>query len=91
MPAAFIMKNLGFFAFLGFVATLYIASVHYANGNVLRIQVLQKEIKEMRWYYMSLQSENMVKSMQSEVANRVLDDGLRLQRGKTKKITIDKQ
>ncbi len=54
----------------------------------MRIQLLQKETKELRWHYMSLQSENMFNSMQSEVADRVRSDGLRLQRGKPKKIVV---
>ncbi len=84
----FILKNLPFLAFLGFLAIIYIANAHYAERSVMRIQLLQKETKELRWHYMSLQSENMFNSMQSEVADRVRSDGLRLQRGKPKKIVV---
>ena len=85
----FILKNLPFLAFLGFLATVYIANAHYAERNVREIQLLQKDIKEKRWYYMSLQSDNMYNSKRSEVADRVKEDGLRMRRGKTKKIVID--
>ena len=87
-PVDFILKNLAFLTFLGFLAVIYIANSHYAEGNVRKIQVLQKELKELRWFYMSLQSENMVSSMQSEVVDDVADKNLRLQRGKVKKIVI---
>jgi hypothetical protein len=90
MPVDFILKNLPFLVFLGFLAVVYIANSHYAERNVRQIQVLQKDLKELRWFYMSLQSENMVNSMQSEVVDKVADDGLRLQRGKVKKIVVPK-
>ncbi len=90
MPVEFILKNLPFLVFLGFLAVIYIANSHYAERNVRKIQVLQKELKELRWFYMSLQSENMVNSMQSEVVDKVADDGLKLQRGQVKKIVVSK-
>lgn len=90
MPVDFILKNLTFLVFLGFLAIIYIANSHYAERNVRKIQVLEKDLKELRWFYKSLQSENMVNSMQSEVVDKVADDGLRLQRGKVKKIVVSK-
>lgn len=72
-----VLKNLPFFLFLGFLATVYIASAHYAERNVREIQVMQKELKELRWYYMSLQAENMYNSKRSEIADRVREEGLR--------------
>lgn len=86
-----ILKNLPFVAFLGFLATIYIANAHYAERNVRKIQVLQKDLKELRWHYMSLQSENMYNSKRSEIADKVKDDGLRLQRRKPKKIVVPKE
>jgi hypothetical protein len=90
MPVDFILKNLAFLVFLGFLAVIYIANSHYAERNVREIQELQKDLKELRWFYMSLQSENMVNSMQSEVMDKIADDGLKLQRGKVKKIVVSK-
>ena len=60
LTSELILKNLPFVAFLGFLATIYIANVHYAQRNIRQIQVMQKEIKDMRWKYMALESENMV-------------------------------
>lgn len=89
MPVEWLLRNLVFIAFLGFLAVIYIANSHLAERNVRTIQMLEKDIKELRWYYMSLESENMYNSLQSEIADKVREDGLRLQRGKPKKIVVD--
>ncbi|MEZ4984791.1 MAG: FtsL-like putative cell division protein [Saprospiraceae bacterium] len=86
--SGFILKNLGFFLFLGFLAILYIGNAHLAERNVRRVQELQREIRELRWSYKSLQSENMYNSLRSEVADRVADNGLRLHRGEPIKIVV---
>lgn len=89
LPAEWILRNLAFIAFLGFLAVIYIANSHLAERNVRTIQMLEKDIKELRWYYMSLESENMFNSLRSEIADKVKGEGLRLQRGKPKKIVVD--
>lgn len=71
-----VLNNLAFFLFLGFLATLYIANAHMAERNVREIQLLQKDLKEMRWYYMSLEADNMYNAKRSEVARRVRENGL---------------
>ncbi len=81
-----ILENLGFISFLGVLALLYIGNAHYAEYNVRRIQELESDIKEKRWLYMSLQSENMYNGLRSEVVDQVRPAGLRLHRGKPKKI-----
>lgn len=83
---ALILENLGFLSFLGLLALLYIGNAHYAEYNVRRIQELEADIKEKRWLYMSLQSENMYNGLRSEVVDQVRPNGLRLHRGKPKKI-----
>lgn len=88
--SGFILKNLGYFLFIGFLAVLYIGNAHLAERNVRRIQELQRDIREVRWSFMSLQSENMYNSLRSEVVDRVRDDGLRLHRGEPIKIEIPK-
>lgn len=85
---SFVLNNLGFVAFLGGLATVYIANAHYAEYNVRRIQLLERQIKEQRWTYMSLQSENMYSGLRSEVMSQVRADGLRLHRGKPHKVVV---
>lgn len=84
-----ILANLGFIAFLGLLATVYIANTHLAQGNVRKVQMLQQEIKDLRWEYMSLQSDNMYNSMQSIVEDNVKEEGLRMYRSKPNKITVE--
>ncbi len=83
-----ILKNLPFVLFLGFLAVVYIANAHYAERNVRRIQVLQREIKELRWYYMSLESEIMFNSKRSEMIEKVKPLGLRPLTSTPKKIVV---
>jgi len=71
-----LMRNLAFLLFLGFLATIYIANAHYAERSVRQIQLMQKELKERRWYYMSLEAENMYNSRRSEVLSKVREQGL---------------
>lgn len=83
-----ILKNLGFLVFLGGLALLYIGNAHYAEYNVRQIQTLEDDIKQKRWLYMSLQSELMYDALRSEVVEDVRDQGLRLHRGKPKKLRV---
>ena len=85
-----ILSNLGFLAFLGILALVYIANAHYAEYNVRRIQSLEVEIKEKNWLHLTLQSENMYNGLRSEVVETVRNDGLRLHRGKPKKLVVGK-
>ena len=84
-----ILKNVPFVTFLGFLATIYIANAHYAERNVREIQVYQRDLKEIRWYYMSLQAENMYNSKLSEVEENVKDEGLKTLTSKPKRIKIN--
>ena len=86
-----LLNNLIFVLFLGFLAIVYIANAHYAERKVRKIQLMQKEIKEMRWYYMSLQAENMYKSKRSEMKESVKDLGLRQQSGRPKRIIVSQE
>lgn len=72
-----IINNLLFFLFLGFLATIYIANAHYAERNVRKIQLLQKEIKDLRWEFRSIQANNMYQRKRSEIFERVKTDNLR--------------
>lgn len=88
--ASLLKDNLFFVLFVGFLLIVYIANAHLAERNVRNIQTLGDELKEMRWYYMSLQAENMYNAKRSEVAGRVKDTGLRPQRGTMNRIQVPK-
>ena len=88
--ASLLKDNPLFVLFIGFLLVVYIANAHLAERNVREIQILRDELKEMRWYYMSLQAENMYNAKRSEVAERVKDTGLRLQYGTMNRIQVPK-
>jgi cell division protein FtsL len=74
--AEWVLKNLPFVFFLGFLATIYIANGHYAERRIREILTLQKEVKDMKREYNSLKSEIMFNSRYSEISKRVKDVGL---------------
>ncbi len=83
-----ILGNLKMVGFLALLAIIYIANAHYAERNVRRIQVLQKEIHELRWRYTSIQTEIMYNSRQSAMTQQLREQGLRPLRDKPKKIVV---
>lgn len=72
-----ITQNLPFLLFLAFVALVYIANSHLAEKKVRRINKLSREIKELKWEYLSVKSELMFRSKLSEVSKAVEPLGLK--------------
>jgi hypothetical protein len=66
-----VFDNFNYLMFLGFLGVVYIANAHFAEKNVRDIQRVEKEIKEMKWEYISIKSETMYKSMQSQLEDKV--------------------
>lgn len=89
--ASIILRNLPYVIFLGFLGTLYIANVQYAENTMREIKQLEKEISDIRWQYMAEKAELMYNSKQSEVLNRVKGIGLSDSGKKPKKIVINKK
>ena len=56
---------------------LYIANSHFSERRIREIQVLQDDIKELRWEYMTLAAENRVKAQRSQMADRFAILGLK--------------
>lgn len=86
-----ILRNVRFFAFLGFLGLIYIANARYAEANVREIQHIQKELKELRWYFLALESENMFNSRKTEMADRLRREGLVVAPVKPKRIIVKKK
>ena len=85
-----VMNNIPFIIFLAFLATIYIANSRYAERNLRDIQTVQKEVKELNYKYMDLKSTLMQSSMQSEVAKKVQESGLKELTDKPYKIVVKK-
>lgn len=83
-----LIKNIPFYIFIGFLFVIYIANAHYSERKIREIQSLQKDIQELNWEYMSLKSDLMQQSMQSEVAKKVKTLNLKELVDRPKKIVI---
>ncbi len=86
-----ILKNLPYLLFLGFLGTIYIANIHYAENTMREINVLKDDISDMRAQYMAAKAELMYNSKQSEVLERVSDIGLSDSGKIPKKILVKKK
>lgn len=84
------LANIRYLLFLAFLALIYIANTHYADRSMMAINQLQKELKELRWQYMTSKSQLMYKSKQTEVAKLVESLGLQEVQQPPSKITYTK-
>jgi len=73
--AEYILRNLAFFGFLASLVVVYIYVVHHGQGKVREYQALRKEVRELRWEYLTMRSQLMVSSQQSSLARDVASLG----------------
>lgn len=85
-----VLLNLPFILFLVLLAVLHIANNHMAENYARKITATEKEVKQLRWKYMTTASALMQKSKQSEVAKLVSTHGLKELRIPPYKITVKK-
>lgn len=83
-----ILKNLSFVLFLGFLAIVYIANSRFSEKNLRQIQQLQRDLRELRWEYMTLESENMYNSRQSKLAEQLKDQDFEVIGSQPKRIVV---
>ena len=72
-----VLFNMPFVLFLVVLAALHIANNHMAETYARRITKTEKEVKQLRWQYMTSTSGLMLKSKQSEVAKVVGTQGIK--------------
>jgi hypothetical protein len=63
-----VLHNMPLVLFLFLLASLRIANNNMADNYARRITKTEKQVKELRWQYMTTTSDLMKKSRQSEVA-----------------------
>ncbi len=80
LSAELLFKNLLFVLFISLLGLIYIANAHFAEKKVRQIQSMQRDVKQLRWEYMTLKSENMYNSKLSEVRKSAESDGLKLRK-----------
>jgi hypothetical protein len=83
-----VLKNFPFLFFLVMLAAVHIANSHMAENYARNITKAEKEVKNLRWQYMTSASGLMQKSKQSEVAKLVKTQGLKELRIPPYKITV---
>lgn len=84
-----IFANFRYILFLGFLMLIYIGNAHLAEKNVRDIQRMEAEIKQMKWEYITIKSETMYKSMQSQLDGNLEKTGLDLEPEGPKVIEVD--
>jgi hypothetical protein len=71
-----VIRNLPYLIFLGLIAILYIANTYYAEKTFKEIESTKRELKELRYQYITTKSKRMYLSTQTEIAKRVKEMGL---------------
>lgn len=82
---------LPFVFFSTMLALIYIANSYYAEKTIREIDATGKEIKELRSEFISVQSDLMMKSKQTEVLNAVQAMGIKQSLEPPKKIIVETQ
>ncbi len=85
-----LLFNMPFVLFLVVLAALRIANNHMAENYARNISKAEKEVKQLRWQYMTTTSSLMQKSKQSEVVRLVNTQGLKELRIPPYKIEVTK-
>ena len=72
-----IVGMMPFMFFLTVLSLVYIANSYYAEKTVRDIDKISKELKELRSEYISVKSDLMYSSKQSNVANKAEEVGVK--------------
>jgi hypothetical protein len=83
-----IISIMPFVFFITLLALIYIANSYYAEKTIREIDATGKELKELRSEFISVQSDLMIKSKQTEVLNAVQSLGLKESVEPPKKIVV---
>ena len=83
-----LLRMLPFAFFLMGLALVYIANSYVAEKTIREIDRTSRDIKELRSEYISVKSELMFKSRQSQVAKEVLPMGIKQLTVPPKKIVL---
>src|SRR5690606_17402540 len=70
-------RHFPYVALLVVLAFLYIRNAHFNETLIRQIDETKLQLKVLRWEYMTVKSELMLKSKQTEVAKAVAPKGLK--------------
>jgi hypothetical protein len=74
-----VLEHLPYFLFMALIALVYISNGFMAEENVRELNRVNSELKELRSEYITIKSELMYKSKQSELAKIIREKGLGLE------------
>ena len=74
-----VVKQVPFFLFLTLLAVVYIYNGHYADKTIRNMNRTAKEVRELRYEYITVKSEVMFQSKPSELVKAVEPLGLKEQ------------
>ena len=77
ITSAWVVKNIPYFLFLGFLAVVYIYNGHQADKMIRNISATEKHIQELEFEFKSVKSEVIYRSKASELAKAVEPLGLK--------------
>ena len=72
-----VVKQLPFILFITALAIVYIYNVHYAEKLQRNISKTEKEVKELKYEYITIKSEALFQGKQSEIIKAVQPLGLK--------------
>ncbi|HHB78057.1 MAG TPA: hypothetical protein ENK85_02340 [Saprospiraceae bacterium] len=90
MFAGWVLGNIRFVLLIALLGVIYIAFSREAEYNVRKIQVLKKDVRKLRWEYMSLQSELMYTSTQSQIIKTMEAKGYTVDKKGPQRIIVPK-
>ncbi len=69
--------NLSYILYVALLAMVYIANTYYTEKKFSAIERTKKELKELRYEYITTKSILMFQGRQSEISKRALNQGLK--------------
>lgn len=86
-----VVKSMPYLLFLAILALFYISNTYYAEKTIVQSYALRKELKELRYEFVSKRSSLMFESKQSEVARRLESSGIKESRVPPVKLIVNKE
>ena len=85
------LRQIPFLLLLAFLALIYIGNSYFAEKNIRKIEKMQRELKELRYEYISVKSEMMHASRQSEIAKQLSSKGIKESTVPPGKIVVEEE
>ena len=88
--SSWIVRNVPLFMCLAFIALVHISNNHYAEKTLRQTKELEKEVKKLKWQYISTDAQLNTKLKQSSIADLVANQKLEELVNPPHKIEVEK-